>query len=619
MAQVQSGSFRTTGYSDPGFPDHYVFSWSLIAQSIEGNYSDISWSLKADGGSTSGYYTIVYERYVTVNGASQSNTSEQTTYNGTTPFSGTTRIYHNADGTKSFSASAGGAFYYSGSYNSTGSGTWELPAIARKATITSAPDFNDEQNPTIYYNNQAGANVTSLEACISLTGAIADIPYRAIGKTGNSYTFNLTDAERNTLRNATKTSNSRNVVFVVKTVIGGNTFTHSMTKNFAIVNANPTLGTATYKDTNSITVAITQNNQRIIRNHSTCQFTIGAGTTKKGATISKYQVTLAETTKELTSAGTVNFGTLNLSSNATATVKIIDSRGNVATKNITVIVDDWELPSALITLQRQNNYYSETNIKVDANYSSLNNKNTVAIQYQYKKVSDKNFSALQNLTNNVQATVTLDNNFQWDIRVVLTDKIGETTYSLSLDRGMPIVFFDRLKSSMGINCFPTKEKSLEVKDEFYMNGKKLIDLIYPVGSIYMSVNNVSPQTFFGGTWETFATGRTLVGVDTSQTEFNTVAKTGGAKTCTLTVSQMPSHEGHMYDNFNDNGWVDRNGDTNSYYLNLTGSAGYGKYEDRPYKVVSGNEIVMQGYSRGGGQAHNNLQPYITCYMWKRTA
>lgn len=135
MAEVRSGSFKTSGYSDPGWPDHYVFSWELTSQSIEGNYSDIKWSLTARGTNVgSGNFTNVKEKYVTVNGSTQSNATLQTTYNGTVPFSGTARIYHNSLGTGSFSASAGGAFFYYGSYNSTGKSTWDLPAIQRATT-----------------------------------------------------------------------------------------------------------------------------------------------------------------------------------------------------------------------------------------------------------------------------------------------------------------------------------------------------------------------------------------------------------------------------------------------------------------------------------------------------
>src|SRR5690606_38823591 len=70
----------------------------------------------------------------------------------------------------------------------------------------------------------------------------------------------------------------------------------------------------------------------------------------------------------------------------------------------------------------------------------------------------------------------------------------------------------------------------------------LIDVVYPVGSIYISTVDTNPGTVFGvGTWVAFGTGRTIVGVDTDQTEFDTVEKTGGAKTHTLTTAEMPSH------------------------------------------------------------------------------
>ena len=67
------------------------------------------------------------------------------------------------------------------------------------------------------------------------------------------------------------------------------------------------------------------------------------------------------------------------------------------------------------------------------------------------------------------------------------------------------------------------------------------DQIYPVGSVYISVNSTNPSTLFGGTWEAFASGKTLVGIDTQQSEFNTVQKTGGEKKHTLTIEEMPSH------------------------------------------------------------------------------
>ena len=71
--------------------------------------------------------------------------------------------------------------------------------------------------------------------------------------------------------------------------------------------------------------------------------------------------------------------------------------------------------------------------------------------------------------------------------------------------------------------------------------KALTDAMYPVGSIYISVKSTNPSSFFGGTWVAFGTGRTLVGINTSDTNFDTVEKIGGAATHTLQVTEMPSH------------------------------------------------------------------------------
>ena len=113
----------------------------------------------------------------------------------------------------------------------------------------------------------------------------------------------------------------------------------------------------------------------------------------------------------------------------------------------------------------------------------------------------------------------------------------------------------------------------------------------------MSVNSTNPKNLFGGTWVAWGTGRVPVGIDTSQTEFASVEKTGGEKTHKLKVSEMPSHD-HGLVNANDGGY----------------DMGFSiKYQARGY---DGNFYTD---SRGGSEAHNNLQPYITCYMWKRTA
>ena len=127
----------------------------------------------------------------------------------------------------------------------------------------------------------------------------------------------------------------------------------------------------------------------------------------------------------------------------------------------------------------------------------------------------------------------------------------------------------------------------------------LQSMIYPVGSIYTSVNSTNPSTFFGGTWERFGNGKVLIGVDEEDTSFSTVEKTGGEKTHKLTVSEMPSHSHTL---------------TINDHVDYTGGGAF-----RTYKGDTSANYTKDIHSTGGSQAHNNLQPYITVYMWKRVA
>ena len=126
-------------------------------------------------------------------------------------------------------------------------------------------------------------------------------------------------------------------------------------------------------------------------------------------------------------------------------------------------------------------------------------------------------------------------------------------------------------------------------------------LLYPIGSIYMSIQDTNPSVFFGGTWERIAKGKTLVGVDESDTDFNASSKTGGEKTHTLTIDEMPKHR-HTLD----------------YYSVGTGGGGKGA----PYNGINdsfvGGDPSGINYE-GANNPHNNIQPYYTCYIFVRTA
>ena len=129
----------------------------------------------------------------------------------------------------------------------------------------------------------------------------------------------------------------------------------------------------------------------------------------------------------------------------------------------------------------------------------------------------------------------------------------------------------------------------------------MLDTVYPVNSIYISLDSTSPASLYGGTWERFGKGKTLVGVDEADTDFKTAGLTGGEKKHTLTIAEMPSHK-HSFGIYQIDG---------SGYVNNKVAA------STTYGLFTGNYQTMN--LTGGDEPHNNLQPFVSVYIWKRVS
>lgn len=381
-------------------------------------------------------------------------------------FDRTITIPHDADGKKTIYVSA---YFDHTRFSSNSQGfNVTLTAIPRQANLTGAPNFNDTQNPTINYSNPAGNAVTSLQACISLTGSNADIAYRDIPKNATSYTFNLTQAEKNTLLASIPNANSRSVVFIVKTVIGGVTYYSTLTRTFSVVNANPTISGAGYYDTNSATIAITNDNQKIIQKASNVSFKFNTLSALKYATLSSVRVTCNAITKSAALSGStannviIPFGAIDSTNNLSASIVVTDSRGNTASATLNIIMLEWTLPTAIISLSRKSNYYSESYLTVNANISSLDGNNSVTIKYQYKEKDAGSYGSLVTINNGETYTLNLDNEKSYDFKIFVTDRVGETIYNRVLQIGIPILYVDRLLRSVGIGTIPNQTNMLAV-------------------------------------------------------------------------------------------------------------------------------------------------------------
>lgn len=150
-------------------------------------------------------------------------------------------------------------------------------------------------------------------------------------------------------------------------------------------------------------------------------------------------------------------------------------------------------------------------------------------------------------------------------------------------------------------------KVIALKDDI-PNKSDIVNMIYPIGSIYMSISNTSPSSLFGGTWASWGTGRVPVGVDTNDQDFNVVEKLGGTKNV-----QLNALIGNIEGNLNKLGYRTDNTVLNNTSYNAELNVNYGN--------TSGSHSASHSTpvkDRNTGENPSTLQPYITCFMWKRT-
>lgn len=192
-----------------------------------------------------------------------------------------------------------------------------------------------------------------------------------------------------------------------------------------------------------------------------------------------------------------------------------------------------------------------------------------------------------------------------DLGIEIDAQIVEVTTTLQNNETINDITFEYGKANkIEIKDIRTISASVEeISNNVKYIDKKISDLLnmfYPVGSIYETMDSsFDPNEKWGGTWERIK-GRVLVGVDENDSDFNTAEKTGGEKTHTLVVSELPQH---THANYAKRTNITINNSGNTHVTCHSSNSG----------ATVGNNIG----STGEGVAHNNLQPYITCFIWKR--
>lgn len=234
------------------------------------------------------------------------------------------------------------------------------------------------------------------------------------------------------------------------------------------------------------------------------------------------------------------------------------------------------------------------------NMAILADKNIVI---RAKRITDDNIRITNQLfmsDDNIHLTM-------YEMNADLPDEADDCIAGIDIDK----------KSGINLETLGVTDRSLTGVS---INGRSLLDHIYPVGSIYMSTNALNPTNFFGGTWVAWGAGRVPVGFNGSDGNFNSSEKTGGSKTINISHSHTVNSHKHV----GTTGY-----DENNYYsgvqwgsavLPSSGFAWNSKWSAATNPIrLSYTSPESPGTNSQLSGSQSILQPYITCYMWKRTA
>ena len=349
-------------------------------------------------------------------------------------------------------------------------------------------------------------------------------------------------------------------------------------------------------------------------------------------------VTKAATSAILTTSGTNTY-----------TSTAVDSRGRSASTNTSINVVAYQLPAIVdIDIERWDSTNGSaapagTSLRLSPVFTWSNsvsgNSLTTTVYYRLKGnttwLTDSTTTRTSGtpfvLTNTYSASSEYE--IKFEIKDTASQLIGQSSSAiLAVSTGSVYLYMQKQNRALGIGSYTNGNDRVYVSTDmdFWVHGSEIRDLIYPVGSIYMSVNNVSPAVFFGGTWEqiqdTFllAAGTTYTAGDTggSATHTHTTASH------TLTIAEMPQHYHTFVDYWNTAAGSSTkrnapavNGDSTGIGSSERNNRGRttGVIQSTSNMAERSGTDIGQAHSHGDTGSSSNLPPYLAVYVWKRTA
>ena len=649
MAQFSGNIGISTGQTDKY---SLLLDVSEKSYSIENNTSQVEWWVGIRSNTAyHNHYGLAETYTVVINGSTVHSAVHKPTVNsGATVWvaSGTTTVSHNADGSKSISVSASFNNADRGTYlPTTGScsGSLKLTTIPR-ATTPSVDKPSLDCGSVIKFTGTSASSNFSHKLYTTWNNEEKLIATIEKGSTAVSYSYTIpTDWEKN-MPNTT----SAIATFILET-LSGDTVIGRKSINATLKVRNgilPAIGTPKLEDANTICLAMGM----YVQSQSRIKFTIPTSG-NQGSTITSVSTKFNGQTysgSTFTTQAIQNSGTLSY------TITVTDSRGRTATKSGSVNVVAYNPPSLTnVSAKRANSGYAVDEssgtyalLHFKVGFTSLSNKNVTSFYIQYRASGASSWTKINSWANNY----TLEQDYKagnlftsttstYEIAFGVKDKFMSDyswqivtvtpTYTLINfgKDGKSLTFFgqdgnnaNRLTVNGDLAINSVKENTSSTKmlvnggnTVMYRDWNKLVNSIksamYPVGSVYITYNNVNPGTFLGGTWVRFGQGRTLVGEGTGN---------DGSTSMSFTPNSSDGKYKNTHYHVTSFGW-----DMNAFYAGKPDGA---KNNDYNRTSVIPNGYIVSANSSATSQSRlnwtddrtiSNVQPYIVVYFWRRTA
>lgn len=319
-----------------------------------------------------------------------------------------------------------------------------------------------------------------------------------------------------------------------------------------------------------------------------------------------------------------------LSTNVKVTCTVEDSRGFTVSEDLTLTAYDYSAPNltdiAVYRCDRNGAAMSAgTHIWAQAktSYTEAGGAITCQLKAYWKLGTSGSWGAAVSMKSGVGKIITGSTDIlttkTYKVRLEAVDTLGNSaSYEAVVPTDTVAMHIREGGDGFAVGKYCERAKAFELPEDWEIVAygdtlkKVILAMMWPVGSIYISVSATSPQTLFGGTWEriqdTFllAAGRTYA-----------AGKTGGEASHTLTTAEMPSHGHNPANQAGYYGFI-----TNSQKAFTVGDmgsqSGSGRYYPYAAAAFDISRNTLTG-TTGGGNSHNNMPPYLAVYVWKRTA